>query len=181
MVVPARDQIQCVQSPHTGRALCRLHTRGWGSWDVPTHPDNWGYQSDEASTLPVCVCVCVCARACVCVCVCACVRVCVCACVRVRVRGVRVHVRVRACMLLSLILPCLSLPSLPLSLPLPSLLTRTLYSGLGIMGGSHSPSVSSSQSSGFLASGSAMYSGLSQSYEMKEIYVICFSNTFCVG
>ena len=61
--------------------------------------------------LSLCVCVCVCARACVCVCVCVCVRVCVCACVRVRVRGVRV--RVRACMLLSLIPPCLSLPSLP--------------------------------------------------------------------
>merc|ERR1719334_1102066 len=37
------------------------------------------------------------------------------------------------------------------------------YSGLSIMGGSHSPSISSSQSSGFLASGSAMCSGLSQS------------------
>lgn len=35
----------------------------------------------------------------------------------------------------------------------------TLYSGLGIIGGSHSPSMSSSQSSGILASGSAMYSG----------------------
>lgn len=32
------------------------------------------------------------------------------------------------------------------------------------MGGSHSPSMSSSQSSGFLASGSGMVSGLSQSY-----------------
>lgn len=39
----------------------------------------------------------------------------------------------------------------------------TLYSGLGIIGGSHSPSISSSQSSGFLASGSGMFSGLSQS------------------
>ncbi len=35
----------------------------------------------------------------------------------------------------------------------------TLYSGLGIMAGSHSPSMSSSQSSGFLASGSGMFSG----------------------
>merc|ERR1711883_11580 len=37
------------------------------------------------------------------------------------------------------------------------------YSGLSICGGSHSPSISSSQSSGLVASGSAMCSGLSQS------------------
>mmetsp|Transcript_23647 Transcript_23647/g.79434 ORF Transcript_23647/g.79434 Transcript_23647/m.79434 type:complete len:274 (+) Transcript_23647:322-1143(+) len=36
-----------------------------------------------------------------------------------------------------------------------------LYSGLGIIGGSHSPSSSSSQSSGFLASGSAISLGMS--------------------
>lgn len=38
-----------------------------------------------------------------------------------------------------------------------------MYSGLSIIGGSHSPSISSSQSSGFFASGSGMCSGLSQS------------------
>merc|ERR1719419_1065603 len=38
-----------------------------------------------------------------------------------------------------------------------------LYSGLSIIGGSHSPSISSSQSSGLVASGSAICSGLSQS------------------
>merc|ERR1739838_449704 len=38
-----------------------------------------------------------------------------------------------------------------------------LYSGLSIIGGSHSPSISSSQSSGLVASGSAMCSGFSQS------------------
>merc|ERR1712180_505101 len=38
-----------------------------------------------------------------------------------------------------------------------------LYSGLSIMGGSHSPSISSSQSSGLVASGSATCSGWSQS------------------
>lgn len=38
-----------------------------------------------------------------------------------------------------------------------------LYSGLSIMGGSHSPSISSSQSSGLTASGSGICSGLSQS------------------
>jgi hypothetical protein len=36
-----------------------------------------------------------------------------------------------------------------------------LYSGLGIMGGSHSPSSSSSQSSGFFASGSGIVAGMS--------------------
>ena len=41
--------------------------------------------------------------------------------------------------------------------------TPTLYSGLEIMGGSHSPSVSLSQSSGLVASGSGICSGLSQS------------------
>ena len=38
-----------------------------------------------------------------------------------------------------------------------------LYSGLSTIGGSHSPSISSSQSSGMEASGSAMCSGFSQS------------------
>eukprot|EP00878_Enallax_costatus_P037504 GHUV01042367.1.p2 GENE.GHUV01042367.1~~GHUV01042367.1.p2 ORF type:complete len:130 (+),score=7.20 GHUV01042367.1:1495-1884(+) len=36
-----------------------------------------------------------------------------------------------------------------------------LYSGLGMVGGSHSPSSSSDQSSGFLASGSTMVAGMS--------------------
>lgn len=39
----------------------------------------------------------------------------------------------------------------------------TLYSGLSFMGTSHSPSISSSQSSGFLASGSGISFGWSQS------------------
>ena len=46
--------------------------------------------------------------------------------------------------------------------------TPTLYSGLEIMGGSHSPSVSSSQSSGLVASGSGICSGLSQSWIRKK-------------
>lgn len=47
----------------------------------------------------------------------------------------------------------------------------TLYSGLVTMGGSHSPSISSSQSSGFLASGSGMFSGLSQSYNKNKLHM----------
>lgn len=47
----------------------------------------------------------------------------------------------------------------------------TLYSGLLIIGGSHSPSMSSCQSSGFLASGSGMYSGFSQSCGNKYCLV----------
>merc|ERR1711883_46074 len=42
------------------------------------------------------------------------------------------------------------------------------YSGLSIMGGSHSPSISSSQSSGLVASGSAMCSGCSQSSGLES-------------
>lgn len=59
----------------------------------------------------------------------------------------------------------------------------TLYSGLGIIGGSHSPSMSSSQSSGFFASGSGMFSGLSHSWHKqygagrvkikKKLYILC--------
>lgn len=44
----------------------------------------------------------------------------------------------------------------------------TLYSGLVIIGGSHSPSISLSQSSGFLASGSGMFSALSQSCQIDS-------------
>lgn len=40
------------------------------------------------------------------------------------------------------------------------------------MGGSHSPSMSSSQSSGFLASGSGMVSGLSQSWNKTATTII---------
>ena len=47
----------------------------------------------------------------------------------------------------------------------------TLYSGLGMDGGSHSPSVSSSQSSGFSASGSGMYSGFSQSLKKHNLNI----------
>merc|ERR1712192_73276 len=54
-----------------------------------------------------------------------------------------------------------SKPILQLSAYLPiSLASSALYSGLSITGGSHSPSISSSQSSGFVASGSAVCSAL---------------------
>merc|ERR1719245_1633463 len=43
-----------------------------------------------------------------------------------------------------------------------------LYSGLSIIGGSHSPSISSSQSSGLVASGSAICSGFSQSSGLES-------------